>query len=78
MLRIERNEIAEQIVAASGDYVLALKDNQGQLKENVIEHVTQQFDNDLADEQVRRVVMKSRGHGREDTWDVFSSRLQPS
>ena len=35
-----QKEIAEQIVAAGGDYVLALKDNQGKLKTNVIEHVT--------------------------------------
>jgi len=66
-----QKEIAEQIVASGGDYVLALKDNQGKLKENVIEYVTQQFDNDLADGQVRRVVMKSRGHGREETREVF-------
>ena len=37
----------------------------------MIEYVTQQFDNDLADGQVRRVVMKSRGHGREETREVF-------
>jgi hypothetical protein len=48
-----------------------LKDNQGKLKATVIEYVTQQFDNDLADEQVRRVVMKSRGLGREETREVF-------
>jgi predicted transposase YbfD/YdcC len=65
-----QKEIAEQIVASGGDYVLALKDNQGKLKENVIEYVTQRFDN-LADGQVRRVVMKSRGHGREETREVF-------
>ena len=66
-----QKEIAEQIVASGGDYVLALKDNQGKLKANVIEYVTQQFDNGLADGQVRRVVMKSRGHGREETREVF-------
>jgi hypothetical protein len=52
--------IAEQIVASGGDYVLALKDNQGKLEEKVIEYVTRQFDNDWADGRVRRVVMKSR------------------
>jgi predicted transposase YbfD/YdcC len=72
-----QNGIAEQIVAAGGDYVLALKDNQGKLKTKVIEHVTHQFDKNFADGQVRRVVMKSRGiggrkHGRS------CSRLQPS
>jgi predicted transposase YbfD/YdcC len=37
----------------------------------VIEYVTQQFDNDSADGQVRRVVTKSRGHGWEETREVF-------
>ena len=63
--------IAEQIVASGGDYVLALKDNQGKLEEKVIEYVTRQFDNDWADGRVRRVVMKSRGPGREETREVF-------
>jgi hypothetical protein len=45
--------------------VLALKDNEEQLKANVIEYVAQQFDNGLVDGQVTRVVMKSRGYGRE-------------
>ena len=66
-----QKEIGEQIVANGGDYVLALKDNQEKLKEKVIEYVTQQFDNDLGDGQVRRVVMKSRDHGREETREVL-------
>jgi predicted transposase YbfD/YdcC len=66
-----QKEIAEQIVASGGDDLLALKDSQGKFKANVIKYVTQQFDNDLADGQARRVVMKSRGHGREETRAVF-------
>jgi predicted transposase YbfD/YdcC len=66
-----QREIMEQIVAASGDYLLALEHNQGKLKAKVIEHMTQQLNNDLADGRVRRVVMKSRGHGREETREGF-------
>jgi predicted transposase YbfD/YdcC len=66
-----QKEIAEQIVASCGAYVLALIDTQGKLKTKLIQHVTQRFHNDLADGQVRRVGMKSRGHGREETREVF-------
>ncbi len=66
-----QQEIAEQIIAGGGDYVRALKNNEERLKANVIEYVRQQFDDDLVDGQVTRVVMKSRGHGREETREIF-------
>lgn len=72
-----QREIVEQIVATIGVYLLALKGSQGKLKAKVIEHITQQFNNDLADGRVSRVVMKSCGHGREETREVFRSRLPP-
>ena len=51
--------------------MVTLKDNLKKLRENVIESETQQFDTDWADGWGRLVAMKSRGHGREGTREVF-------
>ena len=61
-------EIAEQIVDGGGDYVLALKGNQGTLHEEVISYVGQHVNNDFADIPVRRLEEKTeKGHGRLDS-----------
>jgi predicted transposase YbfD/YdcC len=59
--------IAQQIVAAEADYVLALKGNQGKLHQAVIAYVDEQIENDFADVAARRYVTKEKGHGREET-----------
>jgi predicted transposase YbfD/YdcC len=57
--------IAEQIVAGGGDYVLALKGNQGALHQAVIEYIDEQLEGDLAEAQEQ--VTTEKGHGREET-----------
>jgi predicted transposase YbfD/YdcC len=59
--------IAEQIVEANADYVLALKGNQGALHQAVIAYVDEQLERDFAGIGARRHVTKEKGHGREET-----------
>lgn len=59
--------IAEQIVDGGGDYVLALKGNQGTLHQDVIDYVETHISNDFADVAVRRLEEQpEQGHGRVD------------
>jgi len=59
--------IAEQIVDAKADYVLALKGNQETLHQAVIDYIDKQSQNDFADVKVRRLLTTNKGHGREET-----------
>jgi predicted transposase YbfD/YdcC len=61
----QRN-IANQVIERGGDYVLALKGNQGTLHDNVRQWILDQWDNDFADVDVRAYETASKGHGRED------------
>jgi predicted transposase YbfD/YdcC len=56
--------IAEQVVDGGGDYVLALKGNQGTLHQAVIDHIDEQLEGDLAGAQEH--VTRETGHGREE------------
>lgn len=58
--------IAEQIVDAGADYVLALKGNQEALHQAVLDHVGRHLDNDFADVAARRHQETDKGHGREE------------
>lgn len=58
--------IAEKIIAGKGDYVLALKGNQGNLHDGVTDYVLKQMENDFADIAARRFTEKLKGHGRLD------------
>jgi len=62
-----QKNIAKQIVDAGGDYVLALKGNQGYINKDVINWVCEQFENDFADVEARRYEVAEKGHGREVT-----------
>ncbi len=59
--------IAEQIVEAKADYVLALKGNQGTLHQSVIDYVDEQMQHDFSGIGAHRHVTKEKGHGREET-----------
>ncbi len=61
-----QREIAKKIIEGEGDYVLALKGNQGTLHDAVTEYITKHMENDFADIKVRRHVETSNGHGRVD------------
>jgi predicted transposase YbfD/YdcC len=59
--------IAEQIIDSKADYVLALKGNQGNLYQEVIDHINEQSENDFANVTARRHVTKEKKHGRIET-----------
>jgi predicted transposase YbfD/YdcC len=58
--------IAEKIIAGRGDYVLALKGNQGNLYQAAMDYVIDQMENDFVNVKVRRHSEQCRGHGRVD------------
>jgi predicted transposase YbfD/YdcC len=57
--------IAERIIAGGADYVLALKGNQGQLHQAVIDYIDEQLEGDIPGLREQTVVEK--GHGREES-----------
>jgi predicted transposase YbfD/YdcC len=59
--------IAKQIVDSGGDFVLALKGNQGTIHQGTIDYVNQQAENNFAGIAVRRHVTEEKGHGRVET-----------
>jgi predicted transposase YbfD/YdcC len=61
-----QREIAKKIIDGKGDYVLALKGNQGTLLEAVSDYIIENMENDFADIPARRHVEQLKGHGRED------------
>ncbi len=70
--------IAQQIVAAGGDYVLALKGNQATLHEQVQTHFMQAVETDFADLKVRRHQEVVTAHGRHDTLTYYQLPLPES
>lgn len=58
--------IARQIVAGGGDYVLALKGNQGKFHKAVVEYVNRQLETDFRGIGARRHETHETGHGREE------------
>jgi predicted transposase YbfD/YdcC len=61
-----QREIAKKIIDGKGDFVLALKGNQGTLHDAVTEYITKHMENDFADIDTRKHTEKLKGHGRED------------
>jgi predicted transposase YbfD/YdcC len=57
--------IAAEIIDGEGDYVLALKGNQGSLQQAVIDYIDEQLEGDL--EGAQEHVTVEKGHGREET-----------
>ncbi len=66
-----QKNIAAKIINKGGDYLLALKGNQGNLHQAVMDHVIGQMENDFATTTVDRYVETMKGHGREDTVEYF-------
>jgi predicted transposase YbfD/YdcC len=57
--------IAADIVDGGGDFVLALKGNQGALHQAVIDHIDEQLEGEL--EGAQELVTTEKGHGRVET-----------
>jgi predicted transposase YbfD/YdcC len=66
-----QEDIAAQIVAQEADYVLALKDNQPTLHEQVSDYFLEQLARDNPDGRLRRQRQVERGHGRTETRETF-------
>ena len=58
--------IAKQIVAGGGDYVLAVKGNQGRLLDDIQETVAQALDGELPAGKVRQYTTTEERHGRRE------------
>jgi predicted transposase YbfD/YdcC len=61
-----QREIAKKIIDGKGDYVLALKGNQGKLHDAVMDYITLHMENDFLDIPARRYTETLKGHGRVD------------
>ena len=66
-----QKNIAAKIIERGGDFVLALKGNQGKLHQAVVDWVLEQMENDFMDVTVRRHIETVIGHGRIDTVEYF-------
>ena len=69
-----QKQIAAKIIDGRGDYVLALKGNQGNLHQAVRDWIIAQTENDFADVTVRRYEETVKGHGRVDQLMYFQFR----
>ena len=66
-----QKNIAAKIINQGGDYLLALKGNQGTLYRAAIDYVIEQMENDFTTTTVERYVETTKDHGREDTVEYF-------
>lgn len=62
-----QKKIAQQIVDGGGDYVLALKGNQGKLHQRVVDYVDELVETNFEGAVVRTHETTEKGHGREET-----------
>lgn len=66
-----QTEIAQAIVDAGADYVLAVKGNQPTLHQGIVDFFTDQASDDFARVKVSRHETHERGHGREEHRSYF-------
>lgn len=63
-----QKNIAQQIVDGGGDYVLALKGNQGNIHKDTEAWVLEQMANDFSEVTARKLEITEKSHGREVTY----------
>lgn len=73
-----QKNIAAKIIDRGGDYVLALKGNQGKLHQAAVDWVIEQLENDFAGVEVRRYIETIKGHGRLDTIEYYQFKAPKS
>jgi predicted transposase YbfD/YdcC len=73
-----QKEIARAITDGGGDFVIAVKDNQPNLRAAIVEHVLKHLENDLEDLRYRCYETSETGHGRVDERSYFLSRVPPA
>ena len=62
-----QTEIAQKIIAADADYVLAVKGNQPTLHDGIVKFFLDHLEDDFARVKVSRCQTQERGHGREES-----------
>jgi len=67
--------IAEQIVDARGDYILALKKNHSKLHDAIIEYVNEHVNDNFACIKKREFITDETGHGRHDVRTYYQFPL---
>jgi predicted transposase YbfD/YdcC len=70
-----QKEIARDIVAAGGDFVIAVKDNQPKLREAVAGYFLEHLERDLEDLRYRRFEASDGGHGRLDERSYYLTKI---
>lgn len=70
-----QREIAAQIIAQGGDYVLAVKENQPKLYAEIDEFFSEQLEDDCRSVPCRRFESHEKGHGREDDRYYYLAKL---
>jgi predicted transposase YbfD/YdcC len=70
-----QKEIAKKIVAAEGDYVLAVKDNQPTLHQAIQAFFSEHLEDDLQRVPHRRDQTREKGHGRRDERYYYLAKL---
>ncbi|MFZ1994289.1 MAG: ISAs1 family transposase [Solirubrobacteraceae bacterium] len=72
-----QKEIARDIVAGGGDFVIAVKDNQPKLREAIGAYFREHLERDLEDLRYRHHETTDRGHGRLDERSYFLTKIPP-
>src|SRR5262245_39014661 len=72
-----QKDIAAQIVAKEADYVLALKENQPTLYEQVSDYFAEQLEKEGTDRKLRHQREVEEGHGRSETRATFVAPATP-
>ena len=73
-----QKDIAAKIIDGGGNYVLALKGNQGKLHAAVVDWMTDQMENEFADVEARQCIKTVKGHGREDRLEYYQCQAPAS
>jgi predicted transposase YbfD/YdcC len=73
-----QKHIAAKIIDGGGNYVLALKGNQGTLHQAAVDWVIEQMENEFADVVARQYTETMKGHGRLDTIEYYQFKAPRS
>ena len=73
-----QRDIAEKIVDGGGDYILALKGNQGTLHQAVQDYIVTHMEDDFANIAARKHEEEAKGHGRNDSLTYYQMPVPDS
>lgn len=73
-----QKNIAGKIIDGGGDYVLALKGNQGNLHQGVVDWIAEQTENEFANVETRYHKETLKGHGRLDILEYYHFKVPDS